>query len=77
MTDGSEGAAAYPNPLTIASRLRRDDLADVDPRTREAECLWCEKVTDHVPGPVTEIGEGEASIHWWTCVECSEGRTLL
>ncbi|GAA3818394.1 hypothetical protein GCM10022242_20290 [Nocardioides panacisoli] len=78
ITDGSDRTAGPPNPLTVAARIRRDARdTDRGRATRKAECLWCARETDHVPGPVTQVADGSVAVQWWTCVECTEGRTVL
>jgi hypothetical protein len=43
---------------------------------RQLECLACEKITDHLRGPVTYAADGSVLVQWWTCLECQEGQTV-
>ncbi|KAB2811761.1 hypothetical protein ACIRN4_19530 [Pimelobacter simplex] len=50
-----------PTPLAVARR--------------RLECLACERMTAHVPGPATLGKDGEVLVRWWACAECREAHT--
>ncbi|GAA3652779.1 hypothetical protein GCM10022237_10860 [Nocardioides ginsengisoli] len=66
-----------PDPRIVAARVRMHRLRGRQPQAmRQLECLSCEKITDHLRGPVTYAQDGSVLVQWWTCSECREGQTV-
>lgn len=70
-------AAPAPTPRDVARLLaRRVPSSSGDERTRQLECLACDRFTDHTPGPATYDAEGHLLVQWWRCLECREASTV-
>lgn len=65
-----------PTPAEVARLTRRKVLMQDASRVRQLECLPCEQVTEHVPGPATRDKNGVVLVQWWKCVECTDGHTV-
>ncbi len=65
-----------PTPAEVARVARRQVLIQDATRVRRLECLPCEQVTEHVPGPATRDKDGVILVQWWKCVECTDGHTV-